>query len=68
LYGLFTLAKDLIELNFFLILPKTGNLFCGKTVFKVNSIWGNVDVPQPLHISLNTSAEDLGTEKGVLFI
>jgi len=35
-----------------------------KTAFKINSIWGNVDVPQPLHISLTTSTEDLSVEEG----
>jgi hypothetical protein len=29
-----------------------------KTAFKINSLWGGVDTPQPLHLALSTSSED----------
>lgn len=33
-----------------------------KTAFKINSLWGGVDTPQPLHLALPTSSEDWNIE------
>ena len=31
-----------------------------KTAFRINSIWGTVDMPQPLSLSLPSSTDDIG--------